>query len=386
MKNNDISKAVIVIILLTVCIKLFGQYQNESCYSLKSKTQSRFYLGSKKSGIGFGCFGIYNGLNLNFIDKTCSLNGIGISFLGPLNSRKHSNGVELSLAHNLLNVNGVSLGLLAGIVEYNANGIQIAGFIGEYGTVRGINVVAGINLCETINGFSMTGLYMVANQHNGLGVSLLAHKIDEAARGLFITGLIFNSEKLNGFSISPINTNKRTNGIQLGLFNHSEQLNGIQIGLINKVNENPIFFRTLPILNFNFSKDPDQKMRVDTIIKSSGEIAKYFTEYYPSGKLKSEILETSKETIFINELFENGNLKHIEYYSNDTLINRYYYKNGNLKFETKFINGDYLGNYLLFNKKGKVIEERNPNIFYPKKRRRFYFKNMFMKKRVSKVQ
>lgn len=385
MKAKRIISTISVCTLIVLYSSTFGQGQNEYCYENIADYTPHLSVGSKKYGIGFGNFVSYNGINFCFIDKTCRLNGLGVSIVSPLNSQKHSNGIELGFAHNVLQMNGVSIGILAGLVNYNANGIQLAGLFGEYGSVRGINMVGGLNMCESISGFSLTGLYSIATQHNGIGTSLLAQRIDESANGLFISGLMFTSDNLNGLSFSTINMNKKTNGILIGIYNLSEQHNGIQIGLINKINENPIPFRTLPLLNINFSKDPIRRIEKDSVLNSNGDSAKYSFDYFPSGILKRVTITSNKRTLSIKESYENEKLKYTYNYENDTLVQKYFYSNGNLKYETKYLNGAYLGNYTLFDKKGRKIDERSPNHYYPKNKfQSFWRKKILLRKRKVK--
>ncbi len=385
MKVKRIISTISICILIVLYSNTFGQVRNDYCYDNIADYTPQFSIGSKKYGIGFGNFVNYNGINFCFIDRTCRLNGLGISIVGPINSQKHSNGIEVSFAPHALQMNGVSIGLLAGLVNYKANGIQLAGLFGEYGSVRGINLVGGLNMCESISGFSLTGLYSLASQHNGIGTCLIAQRIDESANGLFISGLMFTSDSLNGLSLSSININKRTNGILFGVYNHSEQLNGIQFGLMNKINENPIPFRTLPLLNFNFSKDPIRRIEVDSVLNSNGDSAKYSFDYFPSGILKKVTITSNRRTLSIKEMYENKKLKYTYNYENDTLVEKYFYSNGNLKYETKSLNGTYLGNYILFDKKGRKIDEGSPNHDYPKNKfLSFWHKKKHLRKRKVK--
>ena len=65
---------------------------------------------------------------------------------------------------------------------------------------------------------------------------------------------IENNGKYQGLAVSAFNHIKGEQvGLSLGILNYAYRLHGVQIGLINYVKENPVLFRYMPLINFNFS-------------------------------------------------------------------------------------------------------------------------------------
>ncbi|MAC95916.1 MAG: hypothetical protein CMC96_10470 [Flavobacteriales bacterium] len=347
----------------TNCI---AQSENSTCYTHLKNKPKKISLGLINAGIGFGGFKKYNGLNLSLIDKTCKLNGVGFCIVGQLNTKKIVNGFDLGLIHSTSSVNGIFIGALFGAVDYNLKGISFTGLLGDLGRVKGVNIVGGLSIVDQMKGVSITGVYSVYSKGFGLGLSLIGQSFQGISNGLYVSGLIYKSEKTNGVSISSFNFNEKGNGIQIGILNHSKQFNGVQFGLVNIIKENPKLIRILPLINANLSKDPIQKIEKDTIIEHPfSDTAKLVKEYYPSGRLKKKAF-ISKNKSYHVQYYENGSPKEIVEYKNEQSTEKTFYKNGVMKSEITYSQGLPVESYWIYDRKGDKKEERDPNKFYPK--------------------
>src|SRR5690554_7685694 len=99
------------------------------------------------------------------------------------------------------------------------------------------------------NGLIVSPFGTFTDQVNGLSFSLWM-SMGKKINGVSINLLWNFYEKMNGISIGLVNQTAETNGLQIGLVNKSLKLKGIQLGFWNK-NEK----RSLPIINWNFSRD-----------------------------------------------------------------------------------------------------------------------------------
>lgn len=347
----------------TNCI---AQSENSTCYNHLKNKPKKISLGLINAGIGFGGFKKYNGLNFSFIDKTCRLNGIGICILGQLNTKKIVNGFDFGLIHTTSSVNGIFIGSLIGAVDYNLKGISFTGLLGDLGSVKGLNIVGGLSIIDQMKGISITGIYSVHSKSSGLGLSLIGQSFQDSSNGLYVSGLIYKSQKTSGMSISSLNFNEKGNGVQIGVLNHSKQFNGVQFGLVNIIKENPKLLRILPLINVNFSKDPIQRIEKDTIIEYPfSDTAKLVKEFYPSGQLKKKAIIFKNKSDHVH-YYENGSPKEIAEYENEQSTEKTFYKNGVLKSEITYSQGLPVESYWIYDRKGNKKEERDPNKFYPK--------------------
>jgi hypothetical protein len=145
---------------------------------------------------------------------------------------------------NGINIEGIGIPFFLFMIPYGPN-IQSDTFtIRKEFNINGINVApAGIIQSGTVNGVAVTVLYSFIDQVSGVELSIF-----------------FNlTYKLNGLSVSCINSTVELNGIQIGLLNETNRIKGLQIGVLNKtrkmkglqigfwnINEK----RKLPIINW----------------------------------------------------------------------------------------------------------------------------------------
>lgn len=346
----------LILILVFTFISFIGFAQNKpGCYNHFKKEPSHLLFGLKKTGIGFGGFGKINGLNLCLIDKTCRLNGVGLSLFGQLNTRKKTNGLEIGLAPCVSKMNGVFVGLLGGAVDYDFNGVGIAGILGDFGNTNGILICPVNILSGNTIGVSLTGISSVQTSHVGLGISAMFFQVDENASGIFFSGISFNSEILNGSSFSIINSAQDVRGVQFGFINKAKLMTGFQFGLVNVIKENPRVFRTLPVLNFNFSKAPVLTVHSDSISSSDSiYLGRITTNFYPSGKLLSKSFVGHDNYVLVKDYYENGALKHFSETFKDSKMDVYYYKNGAIRSKTNSELGCIKNDYWIYKRNGKM--------------------------------
>jgi hypothetical protein len=360
----------LLFLLLYLILNIEAQRNQPTCYD--NTPVFNLSLGLNKFGLGLGSFGTYNGINLSLFDNTCHLNGIGISFIGNVNPKKNCNGIDFGVIPMSDNVNGISLGVLAGSVEGKLNGISCYGLFSETWNVNGVCVSGLIQMNNSINGFTSGGLCLISDVQNGFGLSFLIQRIDNVANGLTITGLYYNAEKTNGLAVAPVNLVDTTNGVQVGAYNKSDKLNGVQIGvfnhvgmgsgfqfgLVNVIEENPRLLRCIPIMNFNFSKNPE--LFVDSVSYSNeGDTLVKEKTYYMNRGLKSITNKKNNKSNGIDlSFYKNGHIRSETFNKNGVReYSKTYYKNGKIYIEEIYQNGE-IQSIKTYHKNGQLMSER----------------------------
>ena len=155
---------------------------------------------------------------------------------------------------------GINIGGLAVVSEGSIGFINLAGLavVGSDGirgiTVGGVGIVskkdiAGLNVTLgdlrsdnaddgiSIRGFNVGGYRIRAREISGINVSVAMTQA-EIAKGVMIAAYnrAYGTQR----------------GISIGIFNHATELFGIQFGVLNYAENNPKFFRMLPLMNFHF--------------------------------------------------------------------------------------------------------------------------------------
>lgn len=177
---------------------------------------------SQVNGMAFGighnykndeAFAIINGLNLEVNPVTA------IIFLLP----KSPQPAE----HASVIVNGLHL--------------STGGFLSD-GAINGVGISA-FDVTAWANGVSVTGLFTISRNLNGVHISGISIDSENGA-GLLIAP--FNEGgNFTGLQIGALNGGKTVTGLQIGLWNKAEKLKGLQVGLWNKNGK-----RSLPFINF----------------------------------------------------------------------------------------------------------------------------------------
>jgi len=83
-------------------------------------------------------------------------------------------------------------------------------------------------------------------------------------------------------------------------------------------------------------------------------------EFYPSGKIKSEINKNEKGLTdgLVKKFYENGNLKEVFTMGKNSFQGEYksFYENGKIKEKINFSNGLMNGDFITYSKDGKVAK------------------------------
>ena len=185
-----------------------------------------------------------------------SIGGLAVVSEGPMTGL-NIGGLALVGKERL---NGINIGGLALVSEgkvgfINIGGLAVVGLDGISGvTIGGIGIVSkkdivGLNVTlgelrsdkpdddTSIKGINVAGYRIRAKEISGVNIGLIMTRA-EHARGLMV-GCYNRAEGTQ-------------RGISIGLYNHATELFGIQIGVLNYAENNPEFFRLLPLLNLHF--------------------------------------------------------------------------------------------------------------------------------------
>lgn len=114
------------------------------------------------------------------------------------------------------------------------NGIDV-GFIGLSGSMTGLQVNAGYNGADELDGVQISALNEVTGRVRGLQLGGVISHADEIV-GMQFAGAHSRAEAVKGIQIS-------------GMVNEAEELTGVQIGIINCNWSWPFPFQCFPILN-----------------------------------------------------------------------------------------------------------------------------------------
>lgn len=174
------------------------------------------------------------------------------------------NGMAFGIGHNFKNdeafaiinglnleVNPITLGIFliprapepAEHASIIVNGLHLStgGFLRD-GALNGVGISA-FECNVWSNGVSVTGLFTISRNLNGVHISCVSIDSENGAGLLIAT---FNGcENFSGVQMGAINGGKTVTGLQIGLWNKAEELKGLQIGLWNKNGK-----RSLPFINF----------------------------------------------------------------------------------------------------------------------------------------
>jgi hypothetical protein len=167
-------------------------------------------------------------------------------------------------------IRGFQFGGLAVVSERELWGFQAAGLATmTAGEVTGISL-AGLAVVaeDRITGLSIGGLAVVSQgpirwlQAGGLAVAS-----EESVSGITLAGYRIHAPRLTGLALSIVHMTPTDltgigiggyndvrgvqKGITIGLLNRARELHGVQIGLFNYAENNPPFFRYLPVLNLH---------------------------------------------------------------------------------------------------------------------------------------
>jgi hypothetical protein len=124
-------------------------------------------------------------------------------------------------------LNGLNLSIAGNLRDVNHNGLNLSFY----------------NYSYKMNGVSLAFMANNNNELNGIGAGIFGNLAENGA-GLVIGG--FNSfNDFKGMQIGLVNRADNFNGLQIGIFNRTKSEKGLQIGLWNKNGK-----RSLPIINF----------------------------------------------------------------------------------------------------------------------------------------
>lgn len=86
----------------------------------------------------------------------------------------------------------------------------------------------------------------------GVTLSTLHVQADEI-EGVALSGAWMQCKRVRGLAIgSYLSAEESMTGLAVGILNHTSDLRGVQLGVLNIVEENPLPFRYLPLLNLRF--------------------------------------------------------------------------------------------------------------------------------------
>lgn len=181
------------------------------------------------------------GVNVGVINKNQKISGIQI---GLANGNREIKGIHVGMA----NMNGEVRGIQIGVVNKNENtkGIQIGG-------MNQNSKFSGLQL-GFFNGFEYSSerrSVRYEDQFDGLQVGFMSisGKLNGLAIGLWPAAAY---DCRNGVLLSIVSFSDTSCKFQFGLINVSGHKSN-QVGLINYSKNN--YFKILPFVNFNFSKD-----------------------------------------------------------------------------------------------------------------------------------
>jgi len=217
-------KILILIMVLFATTLGFSQQQRDS---LHSQIFSLTPLSRKVDKVNGVAFGLGHGFDK---DKVATINGLNLEInpiivleIGFLDPEKLTNDT-ITLRHNGLHIS--TFGFLGNVAH---NGVAISACSVTYSS----------------NGLSVTALYNMSKNLNGLHIAGITNSTDRAV-GLLIAP-VNSADVFKGFQLGIYNKSDDMTGVQIGLFNKTGKAKGIQLGLWNK-NEK----RSLPFINWNF--------------------------------------------------------------------------------------------------------------------------------------
>jgi hypothetical protein len=196
-------------------------------------------------GLGAGAGGDINGLAFGGLGAGAgkSLNGAVIGGLGG--GASHS-------------INGFALGFLGAGAGHSFNGVGLGGLgVGAGHSATGIFFGGlGSGAGHDLTGMAIAGLGNGAGHTlTGLSLSLGVAMATDFRGATLAGGSVWTEENGShiGFSLSAFNYIRgKMTGLSLGVVNYAVELNGVQLGLVNYVAENPMLFRIMPLINFNW--------------------------------------------------------------------------------------------------------------------------------------
>ncbi len=237
----------------------------------------------KKYGICIGNSREFNGIRINLADKNVKrINGLNVTFwLKPLaNQNAIVNGISVGVFPTAGSMQLINIGLLAIGASHNLNGLTAGGFIiGSGGNISGLSISGlvtmadgansavsgiavsgiGIGARKAINGIAIAGFAIGTDgEINGVASSLTYIKCENTFKGVASTFGYFETNTMLGVAIAGFTDTKKTKGVSFALYNRTLELHGFQFGLLNYAGNNPKFFRLLPFVNFNLSKDKNE--------------------------------------------------------------------------------------------------------------------------------
>lgn len=189
-------KALLIVMLLTTALS-FSQQQTDS---LHSQIFSFTPLSKKVNKVNGMAFGLGQSVDQ---DKQATINGLNLE-VNPI----------IVLAIGFLDPEK----LKNDTITLRQNGLHISTF-GFLGNVAHNGV--GISACSVTyssNGLTVTALYNMSKNLNGLHISGITNSTDRAV----------------GLLIAPVNSADVFKGLQLGIYNKSDDMAGVQIGIFNK--------------------------------------------------------------------------------------------------------------------------------------------------------
>jgi hypothetical protein len=231
------------------------------------------------TGLNFGTLAVVGEHSVTGI----SLGGLAVVGQGPIAGLNLSGMAVVSED----GVTGVSVGALGAVVSqgpirgFQFGGLAVVSEDGMWGFQAGglaavtAGGLTGINLAglavvaeDRITGLSIGGLAVVSQGPiRWLQAGGLAVVSEESVAGLTLAGYRIQTPKLNGaaFALVTMTPTDLTGigiggyndvrgvqkGITIGLLNRARELHGVQIGLFNCAENNPPFFRYLPVLNLH---------------------------------------------------------------------------------------------------------------------------------------
>ena len=194
-------------------------------------------------------------LNIGLLSAMNRLNGIGANILAGVVQRD-ANGVQLAGIANIVggSMRGVQLAGITNINGDNMTGVSVTGLFGLSGrNARGVmfsgltNITgdnsSGLMASGLVNigagrstGVELAGLANInAAHHDGLQIAGLANIAGDTLRGIQATTVLnVAAKEMRGAQIGLLNVAVHARGLQMGLVNYyAEGLDGFQLGLVN---------------------------------------------------------------------------------------------------------------------------------------------------------
>ncbi len=254
------------------------------------------YAGRNVNGLALHGVSDYYGQNTSGY----RINGVSLSFSG---GARLLNGIAIDVG--LLNTHHTVNGIL--IQPLFSSAIHLRGFAGacvfsDFDTLDGVALFSVFAFHNHLRGISCAGFWQTGTTGNGVSISGIGHRYDDAFcgaaacgfvglydglfRGVTVSGVsnkfsenasgvafsgIYNYasqgfsgisaalwrnkslEQFNGLQAGVFCRSERLAGVQAGLINRSNRVSGVQFGLINIIHSNPKGRRVLPIVNWCFS-------------------------------------------------------------------------------------------------------------------------------------